>query len=405
VDVELAYGEDGITVEVPDGATVVLPHDPPALTDPEGAVRRAVRPWLSDVAPPVVVVFPDLTRPFPHHTVLPPLLDELSRAGVRDADVRLICATGTHRQATDAEMRRLIGDDIVDRYSVHDHDCTDDEAHTEVGEVDRVPVRIDTAYVEARTRIVTGFVEPHFFAGYSGGPKAVCPGLAALTTVLEAHSPARIASPAATWLRLEGNPVHEFVRAATALSPPTLSLDVTIDGDRALTGVWCAPLPDGHRDACEFVEQTSVTRLQHYADVVVTTNAGYPLDRNLYQAVKGLAAAERVVAEGGVIVAAAACVDGLPSEGRFATLLAESDDLVAVESEQDQWQVQVLGRVLRRARVFLHSTGLTAAEVATARLTPAEDLSATINDAVGRAGPAARVCVLPRGPLTVVSVG
>jgi hypothetical protein len=398
MEVELAYGETGLVIDVPDGADVVLPHDPPALPNEETAIRQAVRPWLRGLKPPVAVVFPDLTRPFPHRTVLPPLLSELARVDLRRDAVRLICATGTHRQATDTEMRALLGDDIVDRYPVHDHVAADLDAHTQVGDVDGVPILIDKAYVECRTRIVTGFVEPHFFAGYSGGPKAVCPGLAALPTVLEAHSPARIAHAQATWLVTRGNPVHDFIRAATALAPPTLSVDVTIDRNRALTGVWASPLPYGYRSACAFVERTAVTRLAQPADVVVTTNAGYPLDRNLYQAVKGLAAAERAVADGGTIVAAAACIDGVPDGSAFADLLS-APDFLDLDSAPDQWQVQVLGRVLRRARVMLHSDGLGDGQIRSAHLEPVSDISAAI-DALDPS----RVCVLPRGPLTVVSV-
>ncbi|MFL6239702.1 MAG: nickel-dependent lactate racemase [Actinomycetes bacterium] len=399
MQVELAYGETGLVIDVPDHAQVVVPHDPPALPNEETAVREAVRPWLRGLAGPVAVVFPDLTRPFPHRTVLPPVLSELARVGLRRDAVRLMCATGTHRQASDAEMRALLGDEIVDRHPVHDHVAADLDAHTSVGAVDGVPILIDKAYLECPTRIVMGFVEPHFFAGFSGGPKAVCPGLAALPTVLEAHSPARIAHPRATWLATDGNPVHDFVRAATRLAPPTLSVDVTIDGTRALTGVWASPLPYGHRAACAFVEHTAVTRLTRPADVVVTTNSGYPLDRNLYQSVKGLAAAERAVRDGGTIVAAAACVDGVPAGSAFADLLS-APDFLDLDSAPDQWQLQVLGRVLRRARVLLHSDGLDDTEIKAAQLDPVDDISRTIRDLEPDS-----LCILPRGPLTVVSVG
>src|SRR3954469_23401394 len=399
MQVELAYGETGLVIDVPDHAQVVLPRDPPAIEKEEAAVRTAVRPWLRGLKPPVAVVFPDLTRPFPHKTVLPPLLSELARVGHRRDAVRLMCATGTHRQATDAEMRALVGDEIGGRYPIHDHVAADIDAHSPVGEVDGVPILIDKAYLECPSRIVTGFVEPHFFAGFSGGPKAVCPGLAALPTVLEAHSPARIAHPQATWLSMRGNPVHDFVRAATALAAPNLSVDVTINGNGALTGIWVSPLPYGHRSACAFVEQTAVTRLAQPADVVVTTNAGHPLDRNLYQAVKGLPAAERAVADGGTIVAAAACVDGVPSGSAFADLLSQPDFL-DVASAPDQWQLQVLGRVLRRARVLLHSDGLDDDEIRAAHLEPVADISRAIHEL-----DPAQLCVLPRGPMTVASVG
>ena len=187
-----------------------------------------------------------------------------------------------------------------------------------MGRVDGTPVRIDRHYVEADVRILTGFVEPHFFAGFSGGPKGACPGLAGLETILEAHSPRRISDPRATWLVTEGNPVHDFVRAAVALAPPAFSVDVAINQRRQLTAVFGGPLPHGHSAACRFVEETSVQSVGARFDVVLSTNGGYPLDRNLYQAVKGMAAAERVVRAGGTIVMAAECLDGTPDGGSFA---------------------------------------------------------------------------------------
>jgi len=414
-EVRLAYGRHGLVAWVPDDAVVVGPGDLPGLADEEGAVLAALRapvhgPPLAELVGAgdrVAVVFPDLTRPMPNRTVLPPLLAELARLGAGPERVVLLCATGTHRQATTAEMAELVGDDIVERYRIHDHRA-DDGAHVEVGQVDGAPVLIDPRYLEADVRILTGFVEPHFFAGFSGGPKGVCPGLAATETTLEAHSPRRIADEGATWLVTEGNPVHDFVRAAVALAPPTLSLDVAINNRRQLTAVFAGPLPEGHDAACAYVQETAVQLVDGRFDVVLSTNAGYPLDRNLYQAVKGMAAAERVVADGGTIVMAAACVDGLPDGGPFARLLAEAADGAALAgdsgpSEADRWQVQVLGRVLRRADVWLHSDGLTADEISAAHLRPAADVSDAVAEALAAAGAGARLCVLPQGPLTVVT--
>ena len=268
-------------------------------------------------------------------------------------------------------MSALIGPEILSGYRVHDHSATDDE-HVVVGDVDGTEVRIDRRYVEADLRIVTGFVEPHFFAGFSGGPKAVCPGLADLDTILEAHSRTHGSrARMATWTVMDGNPVHEFVRRATDLAPPDLSLDVTIDRTRRLTGVFCGPLPrcppGGLR---ERASQTSVSSVDGPFDVVLTTNGGYPLDRNLYQAVKGMAAAERVVSPGGTIIVAAECSDGLPGGGAFERLLAGGRDASAAllaggggpagetaagssPAEPDGWQTQVLGRVLSKAQVWL----------------------------------------------------
>ncbi len=205
----------------------------------------------------------------------------------------------------------------------------------------------------------------------------------------------------------EGNPVHEFVRAATGLCPPALSLDVTIDSRRRLTSVFAGPLPDGHRQACAFAA-THVSQPVHGRyDVVVATNGGHPLDRNLYQAVKGMAAAERVVRDGGIIVMAAACGDGVP-EGAFADILAAGtrpEELARPEgpSRQDAWQAQVLGRVLRRAEVWMYSDGLSESDRRAAWLHPVRDVAGALGEAMARQGPRARLCVLPQGPLVVAT--
>ena len=415
--VELAYGRHGTTVEVPDDAEVIAPVEEPGLGDEAASILAALRrpatggslQDLTDGPEQVVVVFPDLTRPMPNRTVLPPILAELARCGVPDHRITLLCATGTHRQATAAEMEELVGPGIMARYAIVDHDGTSDDAHVAVGEVDGTPVRLQREYVEADLRIVTGFVEPHFFAGFSGGPKAVCPGLAANTTILEAHHPRRIADARATFVTREGNPVHDFVRAAVALAPPHLSVDVAINRARQVTAVFAGPLPAAHDAACAHVQSSAMCTVAGPFDLVVSTNGGYPLDRNLYQAVKGMAAAERIVRPGGTIVMAAACEDGVPADGAFARLVADARspaDLVGATGmpELDRWQGQVLGRVLDRAEVLLFADGLDRAAWPTALLTVVPDLDAAVASARTRFGPGARVAVLPEGPLTVAMV-
>ena len=428
--VKLAYGVDGRTVEVPDDATVILPTELPGLPDQEEALRQALAhplagPSLGDLvrrrgprgAPRVAVVFPDLTRPMPNRTVLPPLLSELERCGIPDAAITLLCATGTHRQATPAEMAELVGPDVVARYTIVDHNAQSDAhvadaqraTHLAVGEVDGTPILLQREYVEADVRIITGFVEPHFFAGFSGGPKAVCPGLAATETILEAHHPRRIADAGATFVTRRGNPVHDFVRAAVALAPPHLSIDVAINAQREVTAVFAGPLDVAHDAACAFVEAASLKRVAAPFDVVVSTNSGHPLDRNLYQAVKGMAAAERIVRPGGIIVMAAACGDGIPGDGAFAEVVASArtpEDLIGAGAgpELDRWQAQVLGRVLQRARVWLYSEGLTDEMTADALLVPVHNLATVVGEALDALGGTGRVAVLPEGPLTVVTV-
>jgi nickel-dependent lactate racemase len=414
--VNVAYGVEGQTVEVPDDATVIRPMELPGLADQQGAVREGLRrplsgPSLAELArgaARVVVVFPDLTRPMPNRTVLPPLLRELERCRIADGNITLLCATGTHRQATPGEMKELVGPEIVARYAIVDHDA-ESAGHVGVGEVDGTPVLLQREYVEADLRIITGFVEPHFFAGFSGGPKAVCPGLAATETILEAHHPRRIADGGATFISRRGNPVQDFVRAAVALAPPHLSIDVAINQARQVTAVFAGPLAPAHDAACAFVEASAVQRVAAPFDVVVSTNSGYPLDRNLYQAVKGMAAAERIVRQDGIIVMLAACRDGIPSGGAFAKVLAQAqtaDDLIDADGgpELDRWQAQVLGRVLHRARVWLYSDGLTDDVMSDALLVPVHDLTTVVDQALAACGGTGKVAVLPEGPLTVATV-
>ncbi|HEY2215399.1 MAG TPA: nickel-dependent lactate racemase [Acidimicrobiales bacterium] len=411
MQVRIAYGTEGRLLNVPESASVILPNELPGLDDEAGAVSAAVRQGglgaLVDANSSVVVVFPDLTRPMPNRTVLPPLLALLEQFGVPDHHITLLCATGTHRQATRLEMEELVGADIVARYGIVDHQ-SDSEAHVTVGAVDGVPVRLQREYVEAEVRIITGFVEPHFFAGFSGGPKAVCPGLAATETILEAHHPRRIADARSTFVQRHGNPVHDFVRQAVALCPPHLSVDVTINRKRQITAVFAGELVATHDDACAFAEASAVQQVDAPFDVVVSTNGGYPLDRNLYQAVKGMAAAERIVRPGGIIIMAAACRDGVPGDGAFAQMLSSArsaTDLLAVHvgPELDRWQAQVLGRVLQKAEVWLFSDGLSDDTTEDALLHPVHDLSRAVTDALARVG-GSRVAVLPEGPLTVATV-
>lgn len=416
--VALAYGRRGTAVEVPDDAVVVEPEELPGIADPDGAIRRALR---SPVAGPplerllaggrtsVAVVFPDATRPIPTSTVLPPLLDELERHGLGLAQVELLCATGTHLPAPDSELAELVSPAVWSRYRVHQHRA-DDGRHVMVGWVDGTPVLLDARYVSAGVRICVGLVEPHFFAGFSGGPKGVCPGLAATETVLAAHSPARIADPGATWLCTEGNPVHDFIRAATALDPPQLSIDVTVNRRRELTSVHAGPLPHGHRAACAFVARTAVRSVGRRFDVVLSTNGGHPLDRNLYQSVKGMAAAERLLRPGGSIVMASACTDGIPAAGAFAAHLLAATSPAALaapgaEASPDLWQAQVLGRVLARATVWLHAEGLSAEEIRHAHLRPAPVLQQALDEALVAHGPDPSLAVLPLGPHTVADGG
>jgi nickel-dependent lactate racemase len=416
--VRIAYGSTGLTVELPaDRTTVVAPSHQEAALDVPGALRDALAkpvagPPLREVVRPgqrIAVSLCDATRPQPRRLMVEALLAELEGISTRE-DLVLLVATGTHRGNTDAELRDMLGDEIVDTMRIVNHDARDAASLTWVGRLgDDVPVWLNSEWVQADVRITTGFVEPHFFAGFSGGPKLVAPGLAGLETVLTLHDAARIGSPQATWGVIEGNPVHDDVRAIAAATGVDFAFDVVLNSEQQVVRAFGGEILAMHAEAREVVRELSMQAVPQRYDVVVTTNSGFPLDQSLYQAVKGMTAAATVVKPGGLIICAAECRDGFPDHGSFREVLASEESPAALlraisartETVPDQWQVQVLARVLAQARVGVHTTYLTDADLRSAHLFLVEDIARAVADELAAVGPEARVCVLPEGPQTI----
>ncbi|WP_030483696.1 nickel-dependent lactate racemase [Nocardioides aequoreus] len=419
ITVRLAYGETGLEVDLPaDRTTVVEPTYVAAPDDQVGLLRRALRepvtgrPLRELVSPgqTVAISMCDGTRPQPRHLMIPAVLEELDGI-VPLSDVVVLVATGTHRGNSEAELRRMLGDEVYDAVEVVNHDARDDASLVWLGRHGRdVPVHLNRRWVEADVRVTTGFVEPHFFAGFSGGPKLVAPGLAGLETVLTLHDAARIGDPRATWAICEGNPVHDDIRAVVeAVGRVDFALDVVLNRDQQVVEAFGGPTSAMHAAAREASQRLAMQPVPTAYDVVVTTNSGYPLDQNLYQAVKGMSAAMTVVRQGGTIVCAAECRDGFPDHGSYREVLASESSpealLAAIaartETVPDQWQVQVQAKVQTHADVVVRSDHLDAAALATAHLGHTDDVAETVLRALHDAGPDSRVCVLPEGPQTI----
>ena len=409
--VRLAYGKTGLDVELPDDAVVVAPEHRDAAPDQLGALRAALRdpvagPPLRSLVRPgrtVAISACDGTRPQPRHLMIPAVLDELDGI-VRPEDVTVLVATGTHRGNTPAELAEMFGADTVGRVRIVNHDARDDAGLRWRGTYgDGVPVWLNAIWCDADVRITTGFVEPHFFAGFSGGPKMVAPGLAGLETVLTLHDAARIGSPRARWGITEGNPVHDDIRAVAAGTGTDFALDVVLNRDQDIVAAFGGSLFPMHAAAVETARAVAMRPVDELFDVVVTTNSGYPLDQNLYQAVKGMSAALEVVKPGGLIVCAAECRDGFPDHGSYQEVLSSADSPQALLAEisgrprtvPDQWQVQVQATIQSRAQVVVHSHFLSPGQLAAAHLGHTTDIAATVREAGGR------VCVLPEGPQTI----
>ena len=416
---KLAYGREGLWIELPEDAPVMViePQFVPGLSDEQAAIRAALRspvgtsPLHHLVEPDdtVVVVFSDLTRPMPNDRVLPPLLDELALAGVPDEQIVLINALGTHRPQTEAELKRMLGSEVVSRYRIVQHDAWDDENLVEVAR-NRAgrPVRVNRAYMDASVRILTGFIEPHFFAGFSGGPKAVLPGIADIEAIMDNHGAEMIAHPRATWAVTAGNPIWEEILAVAQSAEPSFLLNVALNQDRKITGVFAGDLVAAHRAGVAFVREKAMRPVPEPFDIVITSNSGYPLDLNLYQAVKGMSAAAQIVRPGGDIIVAAECWDGVPSHGEYKRLLWEANspqellDRVMAPGFRchDQWEAQIQAQIQLKANVHVYADGLSDEELRRALVIPCRSIEETVARLRLR-NPGTTIAVLPDGPQTV----
>jgi nickel-dependent lactate racemase len=329
---------------------------------------------------------------------------------VTDDQITLFNATGTHRPNTEDELRRMLGDQIVDRYRIIQNDADDRASHMLVGTTSSGnDIWLHRAFLTCDARILTGFIEPHFFAGFSGGGKAVMPGLALLESVIRNHGASHIDSPNARWAIREGNPLWEEIREAAGMVEPTFLLNVTLNRDKEITGIFAGDWEEAHAQGCAFVKETCMMPVDEPFDIVLTSNSGYPLDLNVYQSVKGMSAAAQVVKEGGSIVVAADCWDGIPEHGDYGQLLLEAgtaDSLLETVRDpdcerQDKWQAHIQALVSQKADVHLYSHNLTDELIGDALLIPCRSIEDTVEEMVERYGADATICVLPEGPQTV----
>lgn len=418
--VALPYGRGHLEIDLPDERTDLFePRAAPALPDEADAFRQAVRAPIG--APPLreivrrgeslAVVIPDITRPFPSDRVLPWLFGELG--DVAPERVVIVNGTGSHRANTPAELDAMVGRGIAARYRIVNHDAQDPATHADAGAApDGFPVRLNREYLGADRRIVLGFIEPHFFAGFSGGCKAVFPGVAAIDAIMHYHRAQIIAHPRSTWGILEGNPTQELVRACGVLAPVDFCVNVTLDAQKRITRFFAGDVIAAHEVGCAFVRDHAMIACERTYPIVVTTNGGYPLDQNLYQSVKGMSTAAQIVDKDGLIAIAAACTDGFPDHGNFRSLLFDHDSPQAILdtvlapgfSMFDQWEAQKLAMIRRVARIALKSD-LPHAEVRKAHLEVVEDLALRIAWELDRLPSDARIAVLPEGPLCVPYLG
>jgi len=410
----IPYGKSFLHIKVPQNTHVLSPEKVPGIVDintyahtvlSDSEEYKTLRKKLNADSSLAIVVN-DITRPTPTGMIIS-WLQELI-APIPDPHIKIVIATGSHRANTVNELRAMLGNDIVSRFTIINHDAFDDTTLHYSGETTTgAPVYLNRDYCEADIRIVTGFIEPHFFAGFSGGPKSIMPGISGIESIMHFHNATRIDHPKSTWGILEHNPVQNMAVEAAMMMKPHLSVNVTLNSRKEITGIFAGDVIASHRTGAEFVSKHAMLPCSGNYDLVITTNSGYPLDQSLYQSVKGMSAAAAIVRKGGTILCAAECSDGIPDHGEFGQMMMESRSPVEILSmirqdgfsRYDQWQVQALCKILEKAAVHLFST-LPAETVKNVHLLPCDDMQSCI-DSILSEHDGCRVAVLPDGPMGI----
>ncbi|MGP8201515.1 MAG: nickel-dependent lactate racemase [Limisphaerales bacterium] len=414
--INLAYGQGHLPIDLPDDRTTVIqPTHLPGLADEKAAVRAALdspigaRPLREWIKPRdrVCIAFTDLTRATPNERLIPWLLDYL--AHVPRKQILLLNQTGTHRPNTQSELEHLLTAGVVRHYRVVNHESENATALEQFGTMrDGTPALINRHLAEADVRIITGFIEPHVFAGFSGGIKGIFPGCGGLRSIMSNHGFKNIGDPNAVFGVTTGNPLWEELCEVALRVGRCFLLNVSLNEQREITGVFAGDMIEAHRTGCEFVRRSAMQKVNHPFQIVVTTNSGCPLDLNLYQGVKGMSAGARILEKGGLLILACECREGIPPGSPLEALLhsaSGAEEILAMLGapgfvRPEQWQAQIQALIQRRADVQLYSS-LPEAVVRSAFLEPCRDIEAAVRKRIETLGPAARVAVLPQGPLTI----
>jgi lactate racemase len=414
----LTYGKTGYIIELSDNyhIDIIEPLWVDSVNDQRFAITEALRnPYnskpLRDILEPdnkVAIIFSDITRAIPYNIILPALLNELQN--IPKENISFYCANGTHRLATDQELINILGEFIVRNFNIIQNDANDPELHQYVGTTTSGnEVFINKKILQCNIKILTGFIEPHFFAGFSGGGKALIPGMAYVKTTKFNHSIAHLSNENVKWGITKGNPVWEEIMEAAELVSGLFLLNITLNKKKEITNVFAGDLRATHIAGCHFVKESAMVPVDRLYDIVITSNSGYPLDLNIYQTVKGMSAAAQIVKAGGNIIMVAECWDGIPSNSDYEKILTSVNsvnDLMEFIQEnentlKDTWQIYFQALIQQKVNVYLFSNKLDADTIKKTLLNPINDVSSLIDEIVRKIGPETSICVMPEGPQTI----
>lgn len=415
MQVEVAFGQTGVTLNLPDEFRyrVLEARSAVPLPDPARALEEALDAPIG--APPLralaagrksaAISVCDITRPAPNAQVLPPLLRRLEEAGIRRDDVTILIATGLHRPNSEEEIRRIVGPEVAAAYRVVNHDARNRDSHRYLGETrSGTPAFIDERFVAADLHITLGFIEPHLMLGFSGGRKLVVPGLAAQETIKVLHSPRFMRDARTHEGFIEGNPLHEELLEIAGMARHDFIVDVALSRQRQIAGVFAGEPVQAHRQGVAFVSRVMLETIEEPVDAVITTSAGYPLDLTYYQSIKGVTAAQHLLRNGGRILLIAACEEG-PGAPEFRRMLKEFPSaegfMAAIENAPvivDQWQLEKLALVHRKADILYYVPGLPADYYPTLWGRAYGSVSEALAALTSGLEPGASIAVIPEGP-------
>jgi nickel-dependent lactate racemase len=418
--VTMDYGRDGLDIEVPDHAHVLQMSDAPALSDLDQKLEEALAHPIGALAlrelargrSDACIVISDITRPVPNAKILPPMLRILEEEGIAREDITILVGTGLHRPNEGEELVQLVGEEIACSYRIVNHKARERDTLTYLGDTSGgAPIWIDTLYVESDLKIATSLIEPHLMAGYSGGRKAICPGLMGVDTMRILHGPKLLSHANAAEGIIEGNPFHRQALEVAQRAGVDFTLNVAMNERREVTGIFAGDLEKAHAEGVSFVQRQNGAMLSEPVDMVVTSSAGLPLDLTFYQAVKGLTAALPIIKEGGTMLIVARCDEGIggpeftdlllntTSVETFAQRLEDPDFFVI-----DQWQLQELCKVMRKANVMMFSEGIQDEDRERVLVEMVPSVEGAIARVLDERGADARIAVIPKGPYVLTQL-
>lgn len=419
--VDLLYGKKGLILDVPDGvrATVIRKRPMKPLTEPGKAVTEALlnpvkSQGLARLAAgkkTACILICDITRPVPNGTILPPVIECLEGAGISRKNILILVATGLHRPNEGSELREIIGSEEIFRtVRAENHFARDRDAHLSLGTTTGgIPIMIDRRFVEADIKLVTGLVEPHFMAGYSGGRKVIAPGIAYQDTILKFHTPRILEHCKAVNCVIEGNPLHneqvEIVRAIGGV----VALNVVIDEERRIGFVNFGEIEASHLEAVSFMRRHAEVGVPRRFSTVVTTSAGYPLDKTYYQTVKGMVGVIDILEPGGDIIIASECSEGMGSRDfveaqRVLCRIGPEKFMAMLDGRTkalvDEWQTEMLLKATRKGTVHLFTTGLKPDDYQDIFIKMTASVEQAVKDSLARSGNN-EIAVVPEGPYVI----